>query len=54
MIRGNNIRDHDVVGVIKLVLITTISNKCPKPTAIKIVTKRTNATVVLMRFVNHY
>ena len=57
MIHGNNIRDHDVVGVMKLVLITTITKNRPTfaiyfrvtSTAIMvsiIVTKRINANVV--------
>ena len=29
MIRGNNLRDHDAVGVMKLVLITTVAKNRP-------------------------
>ena len=63
MIRGDKIHDHDVVSVMKLVLITTITKNRPTfavyfrvtSTAIKIpVTKRTNANVVFVRFVNRY
>ena len=55
MIRANNIRDHNVVGVMKLVVITAITKNrlifavCfrVKLTPIKIiVTKHTNAIVI--------